>query len=149
VHHKILFIFSPFVPEVHGQNKEITVNLASAKTQISLLPTQARSGYMFFISFPLSSRTINRIQGGGVTGRRSYCSLGGETKGSKGTHLITETCQKRVSNCQNSMAEGQFTAHASSNRLLPNYQLISTAWHVWEGRLRFTISEGRMVAGRI
>ena len=44
---------------------------------------------------------------------------------------------------------GQFTAHASSNRLLPNYQLISTARHVWEGRLRFTISEGRMVDGRI
>jgi hypothetical protein len=39
---------------------------------ISPLVTQARSGYMFFISFPLSSRTINRIQGGGVMGRRSY-----------------------------------------------------------------------------
>ena len=106
MHHKILFIFSPFVPEVHGQNKEITVNLASAKTQISPLPTQARSGYMFFISFPLSSRTINRIQGGGVMGRRSYCSLGGRQRDQRErTHLITETCQKRVSNCQNSMAE--------------------------------------------
>ena len=42
-------------------------------------------------------------------GRRSYFTLGGMNRNDgqrEITHLITETCQKRVSNCQNSMAGG-------------------------------------------